>query len=548
MRKAFSLPTLADPDSGLKETLSVLRRGEVLSRRRILRGLGGVALLASPVGAWASCALIPSETGGPYPGDGTNGQNVLTQSGIVRSDIRASFGSAGTTVAAGAQLTVTLQLVNVDANCAPLAGYAVYLWHCNASGQYSMYSSGVTTQNYLRGVQISDSSGKVTFTTIFPGCYSGRWPHIHFEIYPSAAQAVTGSNAVRTSQLALPASTCREVYAQTALYPGSVTNLNQVSLSSDNVFGNDSGVLQVASVAGSIAGGYSATLDVGLGAGAAASVPDLDQHGLTGNWYNPATDGQGLSLEIHPDLTVPGQGALFGGWFTYAVAPAGGADKLRWYSLWGPVYTGNATATLQLLENVGGNFDAPPVTTDHGIGSATFKVLSCNAAELAYVFDDGRSGTIALQRLLPNVTCSTTTARPTSTDFALSGNWFSPSTSGQGFVFELNPTSPYLFCTWYTYAPNGQAIGGAASQRWYTAETAYTPGARNFSLALYEMAGGIFASATQPTETAVGTATLTFHSCARATFTYDFTAGTNAGRTGSIDLIRVGPAPASCVA
>jgi protocatechuate 3,4-dioxygenase beta subunit len=41
----------------------------------------------------------------------------------------------------------------------------------------------VTTESYLRGVQVTDSNGQVTFTTIYPACYSGRWPHIHFEVF-----------------------------------------------------------------------------------------------------------------------------------------------------------------------------------------------------------------------------------------------------------------------------------------------------------------------------------------------------------------------------
>lgn len=83
----------------------------------------------------------------------------------------------------------------------PLAGYAIYLWHCNRDGGYSMYSSGITAENYLRGVQVTDSNGEVTFSTIFPGCYSGRWPHIHFEVYASldAATTTPASNQVRTS-------------------------------------------------------------------------------------------------------------------------------------------------------------------------------------------------------------------------------------------------------------------------------------------------------------------------------------------------------------
>jgi protocatechuate 3,4-dioxygenase beta subunit len=157
-----------------------------------------------------TCAAIPGETAGPYPGDGTNSNgsgiaNALVLTGIVRSDIRSSIAGVNGT-ATGVPLTVNLTLVNANGLCGSLAGYAVYLWHCTADGRYSMYSSGVTDQNFLRGVQVSDEQGQVSFTTIFPGCYSGRWPHIHFEVYPSLAVATSGSNDVKTSQLALPAS------------------------------------------------------------------------------------------------------------------------------------------------------------------------------------------------------------------------------------------------------------------------------------------------------------------------------------------------------
>ncbi len=254
---------LLSDHAGLAETLDVLAR----RRRRFLARLGAVAATtaagALPLRGLA-CTLIPSETGGPYPGDGTNGPNVLTTSGIVRSDIRASFGSAGSAVAAGTPLLVTLRLVSTVATCAPLAGLAVYLWHCNATGGYSLYSSGVTTQNYLRGVQVSDANGEVSFLTIFPGCYAGRWPHIHFEIYESAAKATSGANAARTSQLALPEATCRTVYAQTGLYPSSTSNLNAVSLNTDNVFSDDHAVLQSPTISGDNAVGYAADLEVGV--------------------------------------------------------------------------------------------------------------------------------------------------------------------------------------------------------------------------------------------------------------------------------------------
>ena len=119
------------------------------------------------------------------PGDGSNGLNVLTESGIVRSDIttqlRLGVGRRGGR-AADHQAHGRSTRRN---GCAPLAGAAVYLWHCDREGRYSMYSEGVADENYLRGVQETDADGTVTFTSIFPAAYSGRWPHIHFEVYPS---------------------------------------------------------------------------------------------------------------------------------------------------------------------------------------------------------------------------------------------------------------------------------------------------------------------------------------------------------------------------
>jgi protocatechuate 3,4-dioxygenase beta subunit len=207
-----------------------------------------------------TCSTIPEETAGPYPGDGTNGANALTTSGVVRSDIRSSFGGASGT-AAGIPLTVKLSLVD-STTCSPLAGYAVYIWHCDRDGNYSMYSSAVQSQNYLRGVQVSDDDGVVTFTSIFPACYSGRWPHIHFEVYASAAEATSGKNAVATSQMAMPKATCDAVYATTG-YGQSVGNLSQITLATDNVF-SDGTSLQIPTVSGSVAEGYAAALTVAV--------------------------------------------------------------------------------------------------------------------------------------------------------------------------------------------------------------------------------------------------------------------------------------------
>jgi len=203
---------------------------------------------------------IPEETAGPFPGDGTNGPNTLTQPGVVRRDIRSSFGT-GSATADGVPLTIELTIVDADTGKA-LPGRTVYLWHCDRFGRYSLYASALTNENYLRGVQVADANGVVRFTSIFPGAYSGRWPHIHFHVFDSAAQATNGRNAPVTSQLALPESVCRQVYA-TSGYEASARNLAQSSLSSDMVF-RDGWDHELANVTGSTSAGYTARLAVGV--------------------------------------------------------------------------------------------------------------------------------------------------------------------------------------------------------------------------------------------------------------------------------------------
>jgi protocatechuate 3,4-dioxygenase beta subunit len=128
-------------------------------------------------GDTAECVTAaPAETAGPYPGDGSNGPNVLIESGIVRSDIRSSFGSYSG-LAEGVPTTIDLTLLDTTKNCTAGAGIAVYVWHCDRAGNYSLYSQDAAEQNYLRGVQVADQNGRVSFKSIFPACYAGRWPH-----------------------------------------------------------------------------------------------------------------------------------------------------------------------------------------------------------------------------------------------------------------------------------------------------------------------------------------------------------------------------------
>jgi protocatechuate 3,4-dioxygenase beta subunit len=279
-----------DHDRGLELDLPTL-----MTRRRVLQVLGGAGIgagllavagcgsssssgtTATTVGSTAatsnsststsaattaSITEIPEETAGPYPGDGSNGPDVLSESGVVRSDITSSFGDMSGT-ATGVPLTIKLKVLDIAAGATPKAGAAVYVWHVDAQGRYSLYTKGATDQNYLRGVQAADADGWVTFRSVFPACYDGRWPHVHFEVYESLADASNVTNKIATSQLAMPQDVCEKVYVDSSLYPSSASLLKKVSLTSDMVF-RDSWQTELATVTGDTTSGYTASLNVGV--------------------------------------------------------------------------------------------------------------------------------------------------------------------------------------------------------------------------------------------------------------------------------------------
>ena len=183
------------------------------------------------------------------------------RAGIVRSDITGSFGT-GSAVAEGVPLTIAMTVLDVQAGGTPVAGAAVYVWHCDREGRYSLYDGSITNENYLRGVQEADASGRVTFASIFPAAYSGRWPHIHFEVYPGVAEATAAGAKLVTSQIALPQDACEAVYA-TSGYEGSRSNLAGTSLETDMVF-SDGYSTQLGTVTGSTGSGMTVSLNVGI--------------------------------------------------------------------------------------------------------------------------------------------------------------------------------------------------------------------------------------------------------------------------------------------
>jgi protocatechuate 3,4-dioxygenase beta subunit len=215
---------------------------------------------------------VAEETAGPFPANGSNAnaginKNVLTDSRVFRTDIRADLD--GSNVQTGIPLTLTMTLLNVNGSCAPLAGVFVYLWHCNRTGSYSQYSGNnnggdFSERSWLRGVAQTDPNGQVTFTTIFPGRYAGRATHMHFQVFPDATPANGEQRA--TSQLAFPASVTDSStgpYSNTTLYPSSAAN--NTTNENDGVF-RDGTSTEMLSISGNNSSGYTATITVAVAA------------------------------------------------------------------------------------------------------------------------------------------------------------------------------------------------------------------------------------------------------------------------------------------
>ena len=272
-----------DHDLGLSHDL-----GTLIARRRVLALLGAAVLagLLSACGDEAflgraeaevtaadakgnACIADPRETAGPFPADGSNSAhgtlaNVLAGSGFVRTDMRSSLDPAKP-VAAGAPLELQLTLVDVGHRCRPLAGHAVYLWHCDSVGRYSIYDLPDAT--YLRAVGVTDAAGNVTFNTIFPGCYPGRYPHMHFEVYPSLDKATGYANRILTSQLAMPEAACEAVYQGSPDYGDSLSHFARSPLARDGIFADNTAkqlAAQTPALTGTVAGGYRGGVVIGI--------------------------------------------------------------------------------------------------------------------------------------------------------------------------------------------------------------------------------------------------------------------------------------------
>ena len=193
---------------------------------------------AGTSGTSTACVVSPSETAGPYP----------SLNELFRSDIRE-----GRT---GVPLLLALTVVNVNNACSAVANANIEIWQCDAEGHYSEYSVGGydgRAQTFLRGIQTTDSSGRVTFTTVYPGWYQGRATHIHVEVKISG-------RSVKVTQIAFPESVNAQVYSS-GVYAS--RGNNPTSNVGDMIFA-DSLSSELAVLSGDASSGYQGTYTVGI--------------------------------------------------------------------------------------------------------------------------------------------------------------------------------------------------------------------------------------------------------------------------------------------
>lgn len=230
-----------------------------------------------------ACTLIPTETAGPFPLD------LTANTTYFRQDIRETK--------TGTLLRLKLKVTGTD-NCLPMANLRVNIWHCDKDGLYSGYSQqnnqGQAGLTYLRGYQMTDANGEVNFVTIFPGWYTGRLCHIHFQVYVSSVYAAI-------SQLTFPIADKNALYAAN---PSAYTKgADPLNFNTDNIFSDGYNYQLATLTPNATLGGYDSYLEVGIKGSGTTSLwnaePETgEQFKLNQNFPNPYTDFTRIAFNL----------------------------------------------------------------------------------------------------------------------------------------------------------------------------------------------------------------------------------------------------------
>ena len=290
--------------------------GRILTRREALAAVAGTGVAAlflsrakgagpaaAPATRPASLVVAPQLTEGPF----------FVDERLNRSDLIA--GSTRPSVAGGLPLALTLTVAKLAGGAAvPLAGAVVDLWHADGHGVYSdeddpMNAEDTAGQRWLRGYQVTDAAGRVTFRTIVPGWYDGRAAHVHFKVRQFKAGPTTAPAAAArptaefTSQLFFAEADLDAIYAH-APYAG--RGERQTRNADDGIYNEP--------LADGTPAGATMTLalrDAPAGRGKAAAIDlyltDAAMHGGGGDHGGPGGPGGGPGGRGRPPGPPPGR-------------------------------------------------------------------------------------------------------------------------------------------------------------------------------------------------------------------------------------------------
>lgn len=222
------------------------------------------------------CTVTNTETAGPFP--------TINPSSYVTSNIVGDR--------TGVAFTININIVNKTTGCTAYQNAIVDIWHCDKDGNYSQYGgtgmqpTNYTAYHFLRGRQTTDASGNVTFTSIFPGWYTGRATHIHVHIYTASGTSLL------VTQIAFPEGTgsaVNTVNAATAYgYTKGMTGYTYNA--SDNVF-SDGVTSEMSTVSGTLAGGYTLNHTIYVNGPALGVEENSRQNAIIGQNYPNPFDG-----------------------------------------------------------------------------------------------------------------------------------------------------------------------------------------------------------------------------------------------------------------
>ena len=272
----------------------------------------------------------------------------------------------------------------------------------------------------------------------------------------------------------------------------------------------------------------------------------IGQSALAGAWFNPASNGQGLLLQL-----LNGN-VLFGAWHTFAPEGGNALSKQRWFTVSAELSNERGRITLPIYRNANGRFDTDGSTPAQAVGSAELVFAGCDHLEFWYRIGD-EAGVFPLQRLTPRTqACDDGTTTQPALDapkgLAIDGAWLDPDQSGQGFTFNATGARFGSFLAgWFTYDTDG-SVDDDAAQHWFTLQ-GQTPAeyGQSVPVLIHRTTGGSRTGTPTKNSHSVGSALLTLQDCAHATLDYAFddsaVAGPFANRARRVQLLRLGACP-----